>query len=426
MRPRSALWPLALSAVLLSAAGCGGSGDPVRIGIITDCSNTGVFAQSEEPSIAGAELPLIQRGARMAGAAPSQGVEGASVGGRPVKLEIACAEQLNSKSALFQLRRLVDSRHVAAVVGPTHELDQIEARYARMRPGVTFMLASYDQSSTLRFAAPNMFRFELDSAQISAGLAGYAYHRLGWRNMTTVGEDDAPGWTSAAGFDAEFCALGGHVRRLWAPGAAGGDKHWLRRVSSATDGVFLAPGSAPLYKTLDFVSRWARHHDPSRRVAVGWDADPTDSRLSGVVAVSSWSWAKKSALHRWKRRFAKTFGITDYVDAMAYYDEVEPLIEAVEKVHGDTSKGQQLLQHALANLQYHSPLGPIHLDGRNQAIGPTYLGRIGDGTVRQIATVRGVEQTFGGYFGPHSTPPGPHSPACVKRPPPPWVVRRTR
>jgi branched-chain amino acid transport system substrate-binding protein len=283
------------------------------------------------------------------------------------------------------------------------------------------MLTSYDQSSTLRFAAPNMFRFELDNAQLSAGLGGYAYHRLGWRNVTTVGEDDAPGWSAPAGFDAEFCGLGGHIRRLWAPGGAGGDTHWMRRVSSATDGVFLAPGFyTGTSEMSDFLRRWAPHHDPARRLVVGWDADPADPRLSGVVTVSSWPWAKTPALRRYKNRFRKAFPkIKGYVDAMTYYDEVEPLLEALEKVHGDTSGGEQSLQHALANLHYNSPIGSIHLDGRNQAIGPTYLGRIGGGTVHQLAVIHNVDETFGGYFGPHSTPPGPHSPACVKRSHPP-------
>jgi len=422
MRPRLSLALLAVPAVLLAAAGCGGGGDPMRIGIITDCADS-PFAFSRPAEIASAELPLIQRGARVPGSTQSNELDGASVGGRPVKLEIVCAESLNPKAVLAQLRRLVDSRHVDAVVGPTHEPDTILARYARRRKGIVFMLTSYDQPSTLRFATPNMFRFELDNAQLSAGLAGYAYHRLGWRDVTTVGEDDPPGWDGAAGFDAEFCSLGGHVRRVWAPGGAGHPKHWVRRALSAADGVFLAPG---FYGKAGFERRWARGHDLSRRLVLGWYAKPS-RRLQGVVAVSSWSWAMTPAFHRFDARFWKKFPNVRDPEAirLTYYDEVEPLLEALKRVHGNTSNGERPLQKALARLHYASPEGRMRLDKRNQAIGPTYLGRIGGGTVHQVAVIHGVDETFGGYFTRNRVPPGPHSPACVKGKPPPWA-RPTR
>lgn len=419
--------PAAVGALLL-AQGCGNSA-AVRIGIITDCGAGGYsnqFARFQPPEIAGAELPLIQRGARLTGATPSEGIEGGSVGGRPVKLEILCAQSFNPRSVLTQLRSLVETRHVAAVVGPTHEDDSLEARYARKHPGVVFMLAGYGQSTTLRSRTPNMFRFELDGSQESAGLASYAY-RHGWRRVTTIGEGDPEGWSDASGFNAEFCALGGHVKRLWAPGSEEHLARLVSKVSPHTDGVFLAPA---VYTTTGFVRRWAaRHQDLSRRLVVGWSAAGDLStnplrRAAGVAAVSSWPWTTTRAFHDYQTRFENAFSptIPDFGTGLTYYDEVEPLLEALEKVHGDTSNGERSLQQTLANLHYHSPEGPIHLDPRNQAIGPTYLGRMrGDGSVRQIAVIPNVDETFGGYLDPHSTPPGPHSPHCVKRPPPRWA-----
>jgi branched-chain amino acid transport system substrate-binding protein len=394
--------------------GCGSSADAVRIGIITDCAADPTFAQDRPPEIAGAELPLI--------------LKGGSVGGRPVKLEIVCAESLNPRAALLQLEFLVQSRHVAAVVGPVHEIDPIEARYARKQPGVVFMLAGYGESTTLRSPAPNMFRFELDGSQESAGLASYAYHQLGWRRVTTIGEGDPAGWSSASGFNAEFCSLGGHVQRLWVPGAENHLASQVRRVHSRSDGVFLAPMFA---KTSGFVRRWAaRGHDLPHRLVVGWSAaDPSNPRLRGVVAVSSVPWAQTPALRGYEKRFANAFPkIQDPgLNGLTYYDEVEPLLQALQKVHGDTSNRERSLQHALANLHYDSPEGPVHLDGHNQAIGPTYLGRIaGGGVIRQFAVIQNVDETFGRYFLRHPTPPGPHSPGCFKGKPPPWAVRPTR
>lgn len=421
MRRRWSLSPLVAATALLLAlvTGCGDAGDPVRIGIITPC--TGFDAPTTPSWIAGAELPLLQRGGKSTGVTPSDGVEGASVAGRPVELEVGCAESLNPSAALDQARRLVVDRHVDAVVGPTDELDPIVARYARKYRRVVFMLTSYDQASTLRFAAPNVFRFELDAAQWSAGLAAYAYHTKGWRNVTTVGEDDPAGWVQAAGFDAEFCALGGHVQLLWAPPGPENPARKVRRVSPAADGVFLTGGNVDFS---GFIARWRRKHDLAQQLVLGL-VNVELRRLRGVATASSEPWGKTKAKDRYDKAFRHYFPSISQSDAnfyaVTYYDEVEPLLEALRKVHGQTSDGERTLQKALMQLHYNSPLGRIHLDKRNQAIGPAYLARIRDGGYDQLKVVPNVDQTFGGYFTRHPEPPGRHSPACVKGKPPPWA-----
>ena len=60
----------------------------IKIGIYADCS--GGFAQNYDASLAAAELPLIQRGARRAGPDVTDGISGLSIGGRPVKLYFGC------------------------------------------------------------------------------------------------------------------------------------------------------------------------------------------------------------------------------------------------------------------------------------------------------------------------------------------------
>jgi ABC-type branched-subunit amino acid transport system substrate-binding protein len=426
MRRRLSLRVVAVATLLLQlTTGCGGARSPVRVGIITAC--TGVFAQETPSYIAGAELPLLQRGGKSTGLTPSDGVKGATLAGRPVELEVSCADPLNPSSALDQLRRLVETKHVDAVVGPTHEPDRIVARYARKHPHVVFMLTSYDQASTLRSAARNVFRFELDGAQWSAGLAAYAYHRMGWRHVTTVGEGDPPGWVQAAGFDAEFCALGGHVQRLWAtdPQNLAG---LVRLVSRTANGVFLDPMN---FDASGFVTEWRRrNHDLGRRLVLGPYVPLGRLRLPSVVTVSPGPWGQTKAKNAYDKAFAQHFPSSLGLDpnnlAVIYYDEVEPLLEALQNVHGNTSGGERALRRALARLHYASPEGPIHLDKRHQAVGPTYLARIEPTGYKQLKVVPGVDQTFGGYFIRHRTPPGPHSPGCFTGKPPPWAVQQTR
>ena len=65
---------------------------------------------------------------------------------------------------------------------------------------------------------PNVYSFTLEGAQGMAGAGAYAFHELGWRNVVTVGDAEAFNYTQAAGFLAEFCALGGKVSRsIWVP-----------------------------------------------------------------------------------------------------------------------------------------------------------------------------------------------------------------
>ena len=51
-----------------------------------------------------------------------------------------------------------------------------------------------------------------------AGLGDYAFNGLGWRDAVVVGDDYFFSYTEAAGFVAEFCALGGNIiDRVWTP-----------------------------------------------------------------------------------------------------------------------------------------------------------------------------------------------------------------
>src|SRR5712691_10456666 len=92
MRSELVRHPGTAAAVVLClalAAGCGGKvASPIKIGLLTDCN--GAFSSFYDTTVAGAELPLLERGARLRGKRPSDGVEGASVAGKPVKLVIGC------------------------------------------------------------------------------------------------------------------------------------------------------------------------------------------------------------------------------------------------------------------------------------------------------------------------------------------------
>ena len=95
------------------AAGCSG-GEPVRIGLLTDCR--GLFSGYEDEMLAGAELPLLERvpvsrtGSRPA-VSPRPGLPAATSSCR------GCTEASEFTILVEEARRLVEVEGVDAVVG---------------------------------------------------------------------------------------------------------------------------------------------------------------------------------------------------------------------------------------------------------------------------------------------------------------------
>lgn len=419
-------------AVLAGGCSAGGTG-VIRIGVIGDCE--GSFSFGYESALAGAELPLIDRGARLRGAKPSDGIKSASAAGKRVELLFGC-ERSNRATAIAELRRLVEQEGANAVVGLNISHEGLVMRdYARQQPGVTFIFAGIDQSTTLKAPSPNVFRFRPGPAQWAAGLGAYAYRELGWRSAVTISEDDFFGWTSVAGFVAEFCSLGGNVtQRRWFP--ADPNFKFGRLVSTipdkGIDGAFLTDG---LFDTHSFVATWgARHHNLARSLVtednlVGENAN--DPRLLGVVASNTSPWADTPRWKRYTADFMRAFPKLQASNSVDSFDSMEPLLDALVQVRGDLSHGERGLMAALARLRFDSPEGQYRVDSRHQAVSPIYLGQMqraanGRLVVRQTRVVPNVEQTFGGYFSGTTPAPSRTQPACRHGRPPSWTRYRVR
>jgi branched-chain amino acid transport system substrate-binding protein len=425
---------LAVAASLaVLAGGCGGSTRAIRIAVISDCE--GITSAGYEFALAGAELPLLERGAKLRGRKPSEGITGASVAGRSVELLFGCARGFSRTSELAELRRLVERDGADVVIGGDVAGDGLAARdYAKRHRGVTFIVNETDQSFTLQDPAPNLFRFRPSVAQWGAGLGTYAYRTLGWRSAVTVAEDDHFGWTSVAGFIAEFCSLGGNVvQRLWGPGG-GNFTSLAARVSRKADGVFLPDG---IFDSRGFVSALAARRGNLAHSLVIGDVvvaeNAGDRRLLGVVASNTTPWAISRAWRAYLAELAHRFPSikVEKFTALDWLDAMEPVLEALQQVHGDLSHGERRLQAALARLRFDSPEGRRWVDSRHQEVGPIYLGRVEEGGqvtrlgvvshVRQIRAVPKVEQTFGGYFSGTTPAPSRTQPTCRHGHPPPWA-----
>jgi branched-chain amino acid transport system substrate-binding protein len=423
---------LALGALALATTGAvqrGNSAAPIRIGIISDCA--GIWSTFYDYTLAGAELALIERGARPAGQSPVDGVDGATIAGRPVRLSFGCADNTPA-SALTEARRLVENVGVDVVIGPLSGNEELALQeYSRRRPGLAFVNGS--SSVPLQDPAPNFFSFHTDGAQWEAGVGAYAYHRLGWRTAVTLTrENDVFFWSQSAAFIAEFCSLGGHIvkRVSVPPGTTDFSGITAQLPRRGVDGVFFGTNS-------DAVVALARAYpglrgNLARRMLTGISGlaavGVLGSRISGVLLPDrngpGYYLARKPYQKALHRAFPRLDPHLFFVFDADYYAAMKATIKALEVTHGDLAHGERSFQAALARVELDLPNGRVRLDARHQAIAPNYLWRITKPDFthqRLIRTISNVERTFGGYFTARDKPPGPGTPLCRVRTPPLWA-----
>lgn len=418
---RARALPAAIVAVVLTliAGACGGSTErPFRIGVLTECYGPfGGFLR--EPSVAAAEAPLLQRGARPLGEHPSDGVGDMRVAGRRVELLQGCLS--GNADVIPEARRLVEEDGADAIVGALDPQEGLVlASYAPHRPDQVFLIQpSGAPELTLSRPPPNVFRFAPDSSQTVAGLGTYAYRVLGWRNAVTVGDDNPYGYGRIGGFIAEFCALGGKVERRWLP-FRGDSSTVANAVGASADGVFFG---ASLASADGLVQRLTRsHRDVARRFVAADDilSDTSVRRLAdGVVVAGNLPQPPNRAGREFVATVLKGFPSLRASDVLTativpYRDGVEAVLEALQRTNGEAHG----LRAALGSLVLASPFGPIHVDGDHQAVLPVYLSRIEvqHGKVRALpVSAKSTTQRFNAYFGDPTPPFTRTTPACVRQ-----------
>jgi branched-chain amino acid transport system substrate-binding protein len=421
-----------VAAVAMTASGCAEQAkQPIRIGVLSVCR--GAFAPFYDGTLAGAEVALVRRGGHPAGRSPDQGVRGVRIGGRDVELLFGCSDD-SGERALGEARRLVEEEKVDALVGPATSAGGSAIRdYARTQPHVAFVNGSSPALEvTMARPAANVFRFNTNAVQWTAGLGTYAYRTLGWRRAVVIGSDFAYSYDESAGFIAEFCALGGHVtRRIWVPFGETHPARYAARIPPGTDGHFL---SFVLPQDLLRFYRSA----PSLRGALGGKvllgAAAVQAAGSGglgspsVGVVIGAAMPLGSSSRPWVRflnDFRKAFPNVPFnLIAPFYFDAMEATLRGLEEVDGDLSDRQRFLA-ALAKTTFNGPGGNVELDRLRQAIAPNYLVQVQKRdnalALRMIRTIERVDDTYGGRFGPGKPLPSRTSPPCKRGKPPPWA-----
>ena len=227
----------------------GGSGTPIKVAVLSECK--GAFGTFDNQNMAGAVAAMAQ----FAGAKPKNpdkprdGWTGGAINGHPLELVgVGCGDD-TSGTAIKETRRLMEQLDADVMIGPLSGDESIAvANYAKQHPEKTFVNgAAGAQDTTLKVRAPNFARFNGDGAQFNAGLGDLAYNQLGWRTAAVIGDDYSFGWTSMAGFIAEFCAAGGQVtKRVFPPLNTTDYSSFAQQLPDDVDGTFVAVGGAGL------------------------------------------------------------------------------------------------------------------------------------------------------------------------------------
>jgi branched-chain amino acid transport system substrate-binding protein len=419
-------------------------GGPIKIGFLSNCE--GPFGSFFEPTAAGFNLALIRHaGGQPAGDKPTDGVEGAEIGGRPIEVVgYGCSDDTADK-AIEETRRLMEQEDADILVGPLSGDEGIAvANYAKEHPDKTFVNGiAGAQDATLKVQAPNFFRYHPDGAQWSAGLGDYAYNELGWKKAAIIGDDYSFPYTSLAGFVAEYCAIGGDItKRVWAPLGEKDYSSFISQIPEDIDGLYVGIGGSGLINFLKQYKQQRGEIDTKRMMGnVFWDdplvlqevgKDLVGGVTSAMTAGDADTPEVKSYLADLETHFGKEIAATGpSVFTYGYYTAMTGLARGLEGANGDVSGDQKTLQDALAEVTLSgddAPYADVKLDENRQAISDVFLKRIvadksGDGVpdVQTLRRIPEVDQTFGGFFTAESPAVDRSNPECKKGEAPPWV-----
>jgi|1185.fasta_scaffold00659_4 branched-chain amino acid transport system substrate-binding protein len=417
-----------------------GTGTPIKVGVLSDCQ--GAFGSFDNQDLAGVVSAMSQ----FAGAKPKNpnkprdGWTGGAIGNHPLKLVgIGCSDD-RADTAIRETRRLMEQLDADVMIGPLSGDESIAvANYAKQHPDKTFVDGSAGaQDTTLKVQAPNFFRFNGDGAQWNSGLGDIAYNKLGWRKAAVISDDYSFGWTSAAGFIADFCAAGGQVtKRVFPPLNTTDYSSYAQQLPADVDGTFVAVGGAGLIPFLKAYEQAKGPIDAKKFMGnLFWGTPGQFEQLgprvagayigsagtAGDLATPAAQDYANNIIGKWFKKIPPGGAAAPQAPSTftyGYYVNTWGLIKGLEAVKGDISGGQKKLQQAIGKVVLPAPYGEIKLDENRHAVFTNYDQQLylknNKLAVKTVAAIPNVDQTFGGTFSKSTPAPGRKFPGCEKR-----------
>lgn len=424
-----------------------GSGESIRLGILGECE--GAFGGFHEDVVAGVTLALINHAGATSNSTTTalDGFSDAVAGGREIELVgIGCGDDTPDR-IIQEIRTLVEENDAEIVIGPLSGDESIAvANYAKDHPEITVLSGiAGAQETTLHVQAPNYFRFHGDGAQWNAGLGDILHNQAGWDTAAVISDDYSFGWTSSAGFIADFCAVGGQVTsRVYPPLGTTDYSSFIQQLPDPdeVDGYFWVVGGTGTTAALEafvnakgeltgeqhagnlfFNPGLASTLGPGIAGAyVGGFATPpgdvTSPEIEEYLASADAAWETLAGALSGNEpappSVAAAFGFF-----YGYYTGGLALVNALNAVEGDLSNDHEALRAELAGMTLELPYGPVSLDENRHGIVDVYLSQLvldGEEVVQQtVALIPAVDQTFGGTFSADTPGPSRDFPECEAR-----------
>ena len=421
-----------------AAAADGDDDGVIQLGIMGECE--GAFGGWHEDVVAGTVLALINEAGATSNSPTTalDGFEGAEIAGVPIELVgIGCGDDTADR-AIQEIRTLVEQNGAEVVIGPLSGDEGVAiANYALDHPEVTFINGSSGaQDSTLHVRAPNFFRWNNDGAQWNAGIGDFLKNEAGWETAALIADDYGFGWTSAAGFVADFCAAGGEVVTQVFPPL--GETDYTSYVDQLpdpdeVDGYFWVVGGTGTNASLEaFLNAKGEltgdqhsgnlFFSPALAEALGTDIAGAYvggfASLPGDVSTPAIEEYLASADAAFESISGNASGGEPAEPSLAasigfmygYYVNTLGFLTALEAVDGDMSNNHEALRAALSDLDLDAPYGAVSLDQNRQAITDTFVAQLQldeeSGEIVQVtrAIIPAVDQTFGGTWSEDSPP----------------------
>jgi branched-chain amino acid transport system substrate-binding protein len=424
--------------------------DGIKLGVLGECE--GPFGGFHEDTVAGVALALkTYAGATVkSDTSALEGWEGAEVNGTPIELVgIGCGDD-TADTIQGEIRELVEQKGANVIIGPLSGDEGIAvAEYAKANPQLTVLSGiAGSQEPTLQVQADNFFRFHGDGAIWNAGMGDILHNEEGWDTVAVIADDYSFGHTSAAGFIADFCGVGGDVvSRVFPPLGTTDYSSFVQQLPDPdeVDGYFWVVGGTGTQAALEaFVNAKGEltgdqhagnlFFNPSLAQALGTDIAGAYvggfAVLPGDVKTPEIEEYLASADDTWKTLASGITGGEPGAPSAAagfgfmygYYSAGVALAQALEETGGDPAP--DVLQPALAELTLDLPYGDISLDENRSGIVDVGLSQLveenGEIVQKAVAIIPQVDQTFGGTFSTDTPAPGRDFPPCEKAELP-WV-----
>jgi branched-chain amino acid transport system substrate-binding protein len=428
--------PLALFAVVGTVGAAGAlaksSQNVVRLAIMTDCK--GAFAFGYELDIGGAQAAFQEYagGKPKNKNKPSAGMTGIKAGGANVNIVgYGCGDD-TAATALKETRRLMQQLNADVMIGPLSGDEAVAiSQWAKTRPTKTIIIGTAaSQDPTMQIAPKNVFRYFGDGAQWNAGIGEILYKRWGWRNAAVIMDDYSFAWTSAAGFIADFCAIGGKItKRVFPPLNTTDYSSYVRQLPSPddVDGYFWVVGGTgtdPAFKAFEQAHGTLQAEQHSGNLFLwfltGLSVAP---KLRGayIGGFGIGPGLKTAAANKYRAVMKRNYPKIPAEDSFTlnYYRSAHALVVGLTRSGGQVGAAlQRALPRVIDDPYQLSNGGRVRLDSRRQAIQDQYAMQInpsGELGISMAGYVPGVDQTFGGTFAPNKPAPGRNFPGCSKR-----------